>query len=459
MSELTHDADCVKEPIHLLGMIQPSGLLFSVQRDTLQLEHVSKNVLPLLGHPVSEFLRLRLQRIFTEESHAVIKEILIRGPRGLLECLNLQVYDFGGCAVDARVIVHGTAAFFIFELELGKEAQMRMPKGLSGIDSYPDRRRTLEVFASLVRRISHYDRVMIYEFDCDYNGMVTIEDRESDIPSYLHHHFPAGDIPEQARALYEKNLIRVIDQGRAVPVALESVSGETLDLSDATFRAVSPVHLEYLQNMGVASSMSFSLLEDGKLVGLVACHAITPRFISLTVRSVFLHLLNNVNARIHQFTHLEDAQRQREAQEVSAADQVSDKLEKLKQFLGADAVLFAGKGQSFQASPALSVELMESLTLMAAGQEGIITRSGPLPFPGIAYLKGPRGDQCFVLRKEWIETIQWGGNPYTGQNIPFKGGRIGPRKSFGTYEEVQKNKARNWSRTDLKKLEILKTLL
>src|SRR5690606_8265454 len=128
---------------------------------------------------------------------------------------------------------------------------------------------------SAVRGLTGFDRVMIYRFDPEWNGEVVAERRVSELDPFLGTRYPASDIPPQARALYLRNPIRLIPNSDHQPiplVALPDAPGTTLDLSDSTLRAVSPVHLEYLRNMGVVASMSAALRVDGALWGLVACH-------------------------------------------------------------------------------------------------------------------------------------------------------------------------------------------
>ena len=130
--------------------------------------------------------------------------------------------------------------------------------------------------ARAVRDLTGFDRVMVYRYDEEYNGEVVAEAKREDLNSFLGLHYPSTDIPAQARALYEKNWIRLISDVDYTPVplvpAIDPASGTPLDLTHATLRSVSPIHVEYLQNMGVHASMSISLLRRGRLWGLIACH-------------------------------------------------------------------------------------------------------------------------------------------------------------------------------------------
>ena len=133
-----------------------------------------------------------------------------------------------------------------------------------------------DITARAVRALTGFDRVMVYRYDADYNGEVVAEAKRADLNSFLGLHYPASDIPAQARALYEKNWIRLISDVDYAPAPIEPAdhpaTGAPLDLTYSTLRSVSPIHLEYLRNMGVRASMSISLLRDDKLWGLIACH-------------------------------------------------------------------------------------------------------------------------------------------------------------------------------------------
>ncbi len=142
--------------------------------------------------------------------------------------------------------------------------------------------------AEQVKEIIHYDRVMIYKFWEDEHGEVIAEAKNEDLEPFLGLHYPATDIPKQARALYKLNLTRIIADVHhpASPVTAMSdiAAAFPLDLTFSTLRAVSPIHIQYLKNMGVAASFSVSLIAHGELWGLIACHNYTPRFIDYKER-------------------------------------------------------------------------------------------------------------------------------------------------------------------------------
>src|SRR5262249_19645734 len=132
------------------------------------------------------------------------------------------------------------------------------------------------VAAQQIRQITHFDRILVYKFDDDWNGVVIAEDRNEVLPSYMDLRFPASDIPAQARDLYRLNPSRLISDVAYVPSPLvpdiNPKTGKPLDMSFAALRSVSPIHREYMRNMGTAASMSISIIRDGELWGLISCH-------------------------------------------------------------------------------------------------------------------------------------------------------------------------------------------
>ncbi len=160
---------------------------------------------------------------------------------------------------------------------------------LARLDKEPTVAAVCQVASVEIRRITGVDRVLIYQFGADWDGRVIAEDRNDVLPSYLGLKFPATDIPEQARALYRANRLRLIPDAGYEPVAilpaLTPATGAPLDLSFSTLRSVSPLHVEYMRNMGTGSSMSISILRDGELWGLISCHNRDPFLVPFEVRT------------------------------------------------------------------------------------------------------------------------------------------------------------------------------
>src|SRR5690606_33836125 len=167
----------------------------------------------------------------------------------------------------------------------GIDLLSRLDQAAAAFERAPGVKALAALAAEEFRSLTGFDRVMIYRFLDDEAGCVLAEARPPEMPSFLNHHFPATDIPRQARALYVRNVVRVIPDVGYTPQPLRPArEGPPLDLSDSVLRSVSPVHMQYLRNMGVGASASISILADGVLWGLIACHHATPKLMTHEVR-------------------------------------------------------------------------------------------------------------------------------------------------------------------------------
>lgn len=145
--------------------------------------------------------------------------------------------------------------------------------------SYLERSTTLQdlckIIAEETRIITGYNRVTVYRFDKEYNGEVFAESKRDDLESFFGLHYPHTDIPIQARELYMRNLMRIIVDVNYTPVAIYTIDDaktKNLDLSNSVLRSVSPIHVEYLHNIGVCATLTISLMHKKKLWGLIASH-------------------------------------------------------------------------------------------------------------------------------------------------------------------------------------------
>src|SRR3954463_10521410 len=177
---------------------------------------------------------------------------------------------------EPSVIEHGVHSGELVRLMLGR---VRQTKGVADL---------AQEAARQLKGVTGFDRVMVYRFHPDGSGEVIAEAASSGLEGFLGPHYPASDIPKQARTLYQRNWLRIIADINAEPAQLKSTSthnAELLDLSMSVLRSVSPIHIEYLRNMGVGASMSVSILRDGQLWGLFACHHYTPHHVSFERRT------------------------------------------------------------------------------------------------------------------------------------------------------------------------------
>ncbi|MCE2564064.1 GAF domain-containing protein [Komagataeibacter sp. FNDCF1] len=271
---------CDREPIHIPASIQPAGFVLAFRMADWRLNRYSANVtewLPAvtphfgmtldecMGQGVADSLR-SLAHGMEEGRPRVMTDTALRG------------------GVRCDCVVHRVGADIVVECEPAArpEQTAALVEGLHAVhEQLRDPADVLSLLRQAIpqmRRLFGYDRAMVYRFAPDWSGKVIAEDRRQGLESFLGQHFPSTDIPAQARELYRRSLIRVIGDATFQRVAvLEEPGLPALDMSFMHLRAVSPVHCEYLGNMGVRASMSVSLVVDGQLWGLIAFHHYMPR--------------------------------------------------------------------------------------------------------------------------------------------------------------------------------------
>lgn len=275
---------CDKEAIHIPGAIQPYGLLLVADPTTLLITAGAGDIENLLatewlGRSVADLLGQDI----TNDTAALVS--------GTLDMAVIDQVKGYHALFDG--ILRYSNDNLLIELEpagVFTRSEGRMLSTVDaigcGFDRAMDFQSLCDAAAVGFRKLTGFDRVMIYRFLDDGAGTVVADDKVAEIGSFLNHHFPAADIPKQARALYVRNRIRVIPDVHYKPAPVRPVAGDVpLDMSDIALRSVSPIHIQYLKNMGVAASASVSIVMDGVLWGLVACHHRQPRQLPYEIRS------------------------------------------------------------------------------------------------------------------------------------------------------------------------------
>src|SRR6476646_1161515 len=284
--------NCDREPIHLLGAVQPFGFLLAVSSTTWCVTRASRNVVEWLGVEGADLLGRPLDQIFTADAvhtirgqlqSAIMGDTIARAFGVVLTGAGLRC-DVALHVMHDTVVIEGEPCVDDPAINAGA-----MVRGMiARLQQTGELRTFYRVAAREMRAVTDFDRVMIYRFDQDGSGEVIAESARAGLEPYLGLHYPASDIPRQARILYQRNWLRIIADINARAAALESTathSAALLDLSMSVLRSVSPIHIEYLRNMGVGASMSVSILRDGKLWGLFACHHYSPHYISFEKRT------------------------------------------------------------------------------------------------------------------------------------------------------------------------------
>jgi light-regulated signal transduction histidine kinase (bacteriophytochrome) len=474
---------CAHEPIHQSGAIQPHGYLISCQLPDWTIRHVSANVEALTSVPPEAMLRHSLREFINEDVIQAIAEAVGFGEPDAPP-QRAAVANIGPMALLCDIGVHLADGLVHIEIEPqqrggGERSPTVVAQTMiARVASTDDDAGFHERVAEQVRLLTGYDRVMVYRFRHDDSGEVVAESRDSALDPYLGLRYPASDIPVQARRLYLRNRIRVIPDAGYAPVPIvpdRNARGEPLDLGQLALRSVSPVHLEYLANMGVAASMSISIVSGGRLWGLIACHHRGVRHLSPGVRAAAdlfgLFVSMRVAAREQQAAAaLEDGARGvRDTLALrlgSASDPrlaLASELDLLRRALDCDGVALlqsghwhgAGRTPAKDRAPGLLAWLRRSAS--AAGvtatdrsadwspsleaADGI---AGALALP----LDPARDEWLLFFRCEQIEDVRWAGRPDEPFVVGQDGRRIGPRASFAAWHETVRGTSTPWTDAD-----------
>ena len=479
-------ATCAAEPIHIIGAIQPSGVLLAWQASTGKVVAASRNAAALFEMDSAEGIVGQPVQHFIDETtmDAVRRALQVRDPR---TAVFAGLTNAGPMGELHEVATHQDGDLVHVELE--PAASMELPGdvhlAVAALEADGSVDQLLQSLAQSVQRLSGFSRVMVYRFLRDHCGEVLAEAIDGPLPSYLGLRYPASDIPPQARALYLRNPVRVISDVGAepVPVVCDASLDGPLDMSLDALRAVSPVHLQYLRNMGVTASMSISLVVDGRLWGLVACHHHAPRHVGARMRQA-LQMLGRHAAMILDARDLRSSVR-REDQLAEHRDQLERVLHHARdplQALGSQLDLAAaatgvdgaalyvdGRWIGWGSLPdtgglaqALAWAQQRSRTEPSFSQRGADWCEEVQPAAcGLAVLPLAARDSGWLMlfRREQRETVRWAGRPDQPFQVDADGAHIGPRTSFAAWEEQVRGCAGPWSERDVERARRLRLVV
>ncbi|MEO5640699.1 MAG: HWE histidine kinase domain-containing protein [Sphingomicrobium sp.] len=484
--------NCDREPIHLLGAIQPIGFLVALSSDWM-ISRVSANIEEFVGKPPAELIGHHVNTLFDPDAvHALRNRLaLLRGPDALERMFRC---DLTGNGRMFDVALHMTDGRVILEAEPCTEHHYGDATGtvramIGRLDQAADMSAFYNEGARQVRALTGYDRVMIYRFAPDGSGEVVAESTKSGIGSFLGLHYPPSDIPKQARELYKRSLLRVITDIESVPVSIVPAldeHGQPLDLSLSVLRSVSPIHIEYLRNMGVRASMSISIIVEGELWGLVACHHYSPRCPSFERRSVAELFAQMFAMRLEVRERKEVVDYERRARDISdqllgavASDETllndPDWLsEILSRAIPADGVgvwingSYAYSGQTPD-TPAFA-RIIRALGGTAAGRVFATDRIAKLVpeatehssiaagMLAIPISRTPR-DYVVLFRSEMVRSVRWAGDPHKPAELGPNGPRLTPRQSFAEWKELVEGQSKPFTPSELRVAETLRATL
>lgn len=479
MAEKVTLDNCEREPIHIPGAIQPHGWLLACSGAELSIERASTNIESLVGMPASALRGTSLATLFEPTAFAAFRESLGRLAVREINPTRIEMRD----GVEVEMVVHRSGDLLVVELERPQAGERafdpRLRSAIVKLQAAMDVDSLTRTAATEVRAITGFDRVMVYRFDAEWNGQVVAEARRDDLEPFLGLHYPASDIPAQARRLYEQNWLRLIADVGYTPSPivpeLDPTTHAPLDLSHAHLRSVSPIHIEYLQNMGVTASMSISLIVDGRLVGLIACHHYAgPHIVPFFVRETAEYLGQALSWNLRVLEHADAAGRagrvqrceSQIAQNLATAEDVLDGLAipafvELAGAGGAAIVLDEGV-RRLGATPD-ERRIGEIIAWLRAGNHDLFATdhlashyapaerwdafaAGLLA----AAVSVELGEYLLWFRPSTERTVDWAGDPRKQVTAVSEAApRLSPRGSFALWRETVRGRSLPWERWQL----------
>ncbi len=480
---------CESEKLHEIGQVQPDGVLLSGAKDGSVIRAISANSEKYLGHEPGFYLNASLPKVLPDVSFPLSgqpgeKQLLpsvIDGPNGVLDGL----------------LSYGEKSWLL-ELEPAAEdagfstVNTSLHSLLSPARSESDWHAYTQKAVDMIQKLTGFDRIMLYQFLEDGSGEVTAEAGSGSYGSYLGLRFPASDIPRIARELYLKNPHRQIADVSAVPVPIVTIEqGAAPDLTFSDLRAVSPVHIEYLKNMEVGASLSFSIIAGGKLWGLFACHHRSARFLDYTVRSRCTEVTNafsmgmmayQSNLRLAYSSSVDrEIERAIELIEQLAGDEAP--LEDIGKIIldlveaNGAAIIDQGGIQRFGSCPTSAfIEDLDRWVIQEVRAEVFSTdclaehirsgvdqsdfAAGVLSVQTSASLKLQYGNiRIYWFRKEVPQTVKWAGNPQKQVQVSEGQLALSPRNSFDLYLEETQYRSQRWSEMEIMMAKKFRNLL
>ena len=483
--------NCDKEPIHIIGRIQTHGFLLILDRESKLIQQVSQNIEAFTGIRAAECLNAPLATLFAEETLQAIDAALEAGTPLAPFPVQVQGRQF-------MVFPHESSDRLLLELEPTEPHSLAslqrlnvfLATALQALSQKETLAELSAVAADKIQQVLDYDRVMIYQFDADWHGHVVAEKVKAGVKSYYNHHFPASDIPEQAREmLLKKGIRQIVDvdsESIAILPYLHPLSDQPTDVSGTELRNPSEIHLEYLRNMAVGASVSISIVVKGKLWGLVCCQHQSARLIDYYARNTAWLITQFYASAILSAKEKQDKEKQ---QKYAAVEKVL--VEQLEEQLNIREGLFAKRVSLLDLTEATGAALVLEGKIMTLGQcpsqqqiQGLVkwasqqelpevycTRQLSKQYPsafafkhlasGLMLLEISRHNQEYLMyfKREVQEIISWAGNP--DKSLARDGQhRLHPRQSFEKWEQAIEGKSSPWSSLEAERARsLVKTII
>lgn len=483
---------CDREPIHTPGSIQDFGALVVCTVPEFRIVHVSANIEEYLGSAPADVLGSVLTSHLDDEGATQFRESTVRGLKSGAVVAQFSVLAKLG--LNAAFFIHAVDNRIVVDIEREPEHETRAVRNALSevqilteqLERIEDLQKLLEACVENVRSVTGYDRVMVYRFLEDQSGQVVAEAARDGLTPYLNLRYPASDIPAQARELYRRQLLRMICDIDYTPVPLEPAmdsDNRPLDIGRSVLRSVSPIHLEYLRNMGVRATLTISLIVGGELWGLIACHHYETKHIPTSMRAA-LEVIGQIVALQIDAKQKEDLLRYVHSSRVHVDSLVAkfsperdiyetlvQESDLLSNIVTSDSVVIFADDQISSIGRAPDEQVVRSVVAFLNKTEpgvyathnvssamNVDTTDHAAGVLALPISRTPR-DYILFFRHEVVKSVLWGGDPNKPAQYGPNGDRLTPRKSFEAWRETVRGQAEPWSAAETTVAETLRFAL
>jgi two-component system, chemotaxis family, sensor kinase Cph1 len=489
--------NCDREPIHIPGAIQPHGVLLVLEASTMKIIQVSNNTKELIDRQPQDLLNKPLSDLLDSKQINSIRKCLT-GDFENINPLRISIKSQGK-PLQFDGIIHKSDRLMLLELERKTSKSKtdffdfykKVKVAIGKIQMASTLEEMSQVVVEEIRKITGFDRVMIYQFDSEEAGKVIAEDKLDRVEPYLNLHFPSTDIPKSSRQLYTLNWLRLIPNADYQPAILiplnNPLTEQPLDLSLSVLRSVSPIHIEYMHNMGVTASMSISLIQNHKLWGLIACHHSSPKYVPYDLRTACEFIGQVMSLELADKTtnqNLDYKMRLKSLQTsfVESLSQSSYLLDGLVEIEPSLPSLVSAKGAVVcmgercvaigQTPPKESLAPLLDWLKPHLQHNVFYTECLSAIYPeaeqfkaiasGLLALEISKIHRNYILwfRPEVLQTVNWGGKPNKPVEIEADGTlRLSPRKSFQLWQEKVSGHSLPWKSCEIEAILELRSLI
>lgn len=476
---------CGKIPLHRINSIQPHGALLVLHPVDYTIVQCSLNADAILKTDCRQIHGSRFLDLLCPESHDRFSELLHLAPGTDRLPDTICLRGEGDEKITVQVLLHRAPEYLILEIEpMDTTAEVptfsglyqELKKAMAVVNAAPDMHGACLATLEELKKLTGFDRLMMYRFDDNWDGTVIAEIHEPGMESYLGLRFPASDIPRVSRNLYQHSPYRHIPDRDYKPVLLSPVvnplTGTFTDLSACNLRGVAAVHLEYLRNMGVRSSMSTRLLAQGRLWGLISCHHREPKHLSYEEAAIFELLSDMLSTKVVALEKERDAESYNRLQklqvglieQVLVSDDFAGALlkekDRLLDFLGVAGVVIRRHKRLYSQGAVPEAAFVEDLILWLQSnydtevvalhhladmyepaREAAEAASGVVVIP----LRPDQGEYIIGFRPEHVREVFWGGNPAEAVQWEADGKTYHPRNSFEVWKQTVRGSSRRWT--------------